>query len=615
MRLRYPSPGFDFTNAPAFAKQQAMSVRCGESGQREGGGAIGPSHPRRRAWWAILLLVPALLIAYAHIRINSTFLLNREILKEWWNLVRLLKIAAYALAFPAMLALILDRWGGKRWVRGGIVLLLVLLLLGHVLVVDYFAYCGDLPHVGRLGDARNLPVISEHLFGQIFGPDNWLAAAGVAACVWIVARWFRGGAPRLPRRGRAAAWAAVALYALLVTAQCVRYGSPVRKLSAHGGVMTASHYGFLVCYAAMAVETWNQGEAPERAYPGSVNASLERENVPRLAPPGIFCIQVESLDNEAVEMLVNGAPLMPFLNGLQTQSVYCAHAFAQHGGGGSSDAELAALLSLLPLVSHSGFRTARFDKIADLPGVLKSAGYETLVFHPNEGHFYNRDQAYSHLPVAGFFDGRAFTGAARGWYAKDVAFFEQSLAILNARPQSPVLAYLVTMQSHGPFRNYSEATRARWLLDGMSLSGIQKDYLRSMTEVDVALAGFVGKLRSSPRWKDSLVVIFADHPSGVIAKRRGLAEQIPLFLSHPALAARRIVEPVSGLDLAPTVAHLLGIRGGATWLGDTIFTRGTRTVAIKKCREIIYRDGVCEETDGGDQIEPYRGYSRWLLGK
>jgi len=70
------------------------------------------------------------------------------------------------------------------------------------------------------------------------------------------------------------------------------------------------------------------------------------------------------------------------------------------------------------------------------------------------------------------------------------------------------------------------------------------------------------------------------HPSGVLNRIEGKKEPITLLIHHPSLPPRCVDQPVSRLDIAPTIAELLGIERGANWLGDSLLATGPRRVAL-----------------------------------
>jgi phosphoglycerol transferase MdoB-like AlkP superfamily enzyme len=234
--------------------------------------------------------------------------------------------------------------------------------------------------------------------------------------------------------------------------------------------------------------------------------------------------------------------------------------------------------------------------------------------HSNNGHFFSRAFAYDKLPVDLFIDAKGFQENASGWYAKDEAFFMQALDHLAPPVQQPLCAYLITMQSHSPFRNHNipHAFTLDFRGDGR-YSTLEQHYLQAMHDVDSALASFLTALPERLETTNNLVVIFGDHSSGVLNRPAGKREPITLLFHHPDLEARKLRQPVSHLDVAPTISHLLGLPRGATWLGDDILAQGTRRVVLPNGAIVTWGpdSGTVHVLPGAGM--PYVEYSTSLL--
>jgi phosphoglycerol transferase MdoB-like AlkP superfamily enzyme len=318
----------------------------------------------------------------------------------------------------------------------------------------------------------------------------------------------------------------------------------------------------------------------------------------------VLLVQVESLDPWAIDAEVQGAPVMPFLRTLRERALVFASFFPQHRGGGSSDAELACLTSLLPLASHSGFMTFDASRVTTLANVLNEDGYTTVALHANVGSYFNRGPAYAGLGFDRFYDRAAFSGEAAGWSSKDSAFFRQSLELLEPLPQ-PWLAYLITMQSHGPFTNHDLEDTA--LPFTSEHSRLTRDYLLTMHEVDAALATLIEGIEGRRWLEHTIVLIFADHTSQVgpdDGPSRALGERIPMYVLAPDVPAGISHKVGSHLDLGPTILHLLGHPRPERWLGTSLLASGPgSTVVTVRGTPVVLVNGP----DGRiDQVPPVR---------
>jgi len=452
----------------------------------------------------------------------------------------------------------------------------------------FCSYYGDLIHPSRIGDVRYLPDIAGQLIHQIIDPWFLVQLGILGACLGILRWGFR--TREIPRRMIAATLAAVfAANAALVGLQVFRRGSLTANRQSFGLLQNVYFYGAAPVYLE-AIYDHLLATPKERVpvpFPGTVNAAVGAIGDLRGVGSGaehVFILQMESLDVKALEYVdPNGKALMPFTRALAERSHFHTRFWAHHSGGGSSSAELATLLSLVPITSHNGFLTGDYDEIEALNHVLRRAGFESFFFHANRGNFFGRNTAYERLDFDHFCDARCFEGDAEGWYSQDRAFFEQSVDLLQERsgPGGRLFGYFVTMQSHGPFRNYDDATSEELAAEPSGFAGssrLRRDYMCSMREIDRAIEHFFAFIRAAGL-DDALVVLFSDHTSGVMNRVENRVEQVPLLIHYPGVDPRRLDAAGSLIDVAPTVTYLLGLGPGATWIGDTLY-QGDGRVAI-----------------------------------
>lgn len=315
--------------------------------------------------------------------------------------------------------------------------------------------------------------------------------------------------------------------------------------------------------------------------------------------PNIITIQVESLDYEIVHYRVNGKAVMPFLAALAGRSLRGEHFFAQHLAGGSSDAELSTLTSLLPDVRLAGFMYGDFRAAETLPAMLKRHDYYAAAMHANTGAFYNREQTYCGMGFDRFDDAAHFSGAATGWHASDAAFFQQVLGKLSGIPH-PYYLHLVTMQSHGPYENHQERT---FFPDTKHLN-LFEHYIESMHAVDTALQDFVEGLTELHAPEDLVIVMYGDHsatedpPFLYNGRRNGeicqqdqcayFGERVPLIITGGGLAPHAIAKVGSHVDLAPTILDLLDIPPSDQWVGTSLLDAGPGVFVNRRRASVVF---------------------------
>jgi phosphoglycerol transferase MdoB-like AlkP superfamily enzyme len=244
--------------------------------------------------------------------------------------------------------------------------------------------------------------------------------------------------------------------------------------------------------------------------------------------------------------------------------------------GRTSDAEFAAMTSLLPL-DHGAvaFRHPGNHYVA-LPKLLAERGYATVSAVAFEPGFWNRRVMH---PSYGFehtlFEADFQMTEQIGWGLNDRDFLQQMVPRLE-QMKRPFGAWLITLSLHHPFEDFPDAHKELRLgsIEGTSFG----NYLHTMHFFDRALEDFRASLARDGLLDDSLLVVFGDHDAG-FARDAGLArtmgfggdevawtlnDRVPLFIRVPradraaALAGPRH-RPAGQTDFAPTLLALLGI--------------------------------------------------------
>jgi len=100
-----------------------------------------------------------------------------------------------------------------------------------------------------------------------------------------------------------------------------------------------------------------------------------------------------------------------------------------------------------------------------------------------------------------------------------------------------------------------------------SLSGLLAWYYGYITLIDAAIGRIVEELRASGRLDETLIILTADHGDSAGAYRMwdkgfGMYDclvRVPMIVSHPSIRPRIADDPVTLLDIAPTILEVAGI--------------------------------------------------------
>jgi phosphoglycerol transferase MdoB-like AlkP superfamily enzyme len=490
-------------------------------------------------------------------------------------------VLAIAAAVPALAVLVLPQ-RIRPWLLLGVGIVASLILLADVV---YYRFFGDVLSTPALLAAHQ----THHVWGSIGGLVSpglvWLVADWPLA-IWLAARVSHAAPPA--RRVRAL----TAIAALLVV------GLAGAALSARRALASAPLDQMFRARAAMeqlgplgyhAYDAWTYARVTWLHPPASDAEVAEarawfRERAPlRAGGPGfgaargrsLIVLQVESLQDFAVDFRVYGQEVMPHLRRWVSDGLRFTSVTDETSEGRTSDAEFAAMTSLLPL--DHGAVAFRFpgNHYTALPRVLRGRGYATLSAVPFEPGFWNRQVMH---PAYGFthslFEPDFQMTEQIGWGLNDRDFLRQMVPRLERLPR-PFAAWLITLSLHHPFESFPDAHKALTLgpLEGSSLG----NYLHAMRFFDDALEEFRAALARDGLLDQSLVVVFGDHDAGfardpALARTMGIGgdaaawalnDRVPFFIRTGAANDGTLTgvraAPAGQTDFAPTVLSLLGI--------------------------------------------------------
>ncbi|HEY5560419.1 MAG TPA: LTA synthase family protein [Clostridiaceae bacterium] len=315
----------------------------------------------------------------------------------------------------------------------------------------------------------------------------------------------------------------------------------------------------------------------------------------------VIMIQVESLQNFAINSSINGQVITPNLNAFINKSLYFDNFYNQVAAGNTADAEFMTNNSIYPASTGAAYSVFAKDKFDSLGTELQAKGYATAAFHGNTQVFWNRNVMYPKEGFQDFFSKSSFNSDdILGLGISDKSFLTQSLEKLKTM-KSPFFSFLVTLSSHYPFDGGSKY--------GDFDPGEYKDtifgsYLQAIHYADEQLGMFLDGLSSSGLMDNSIIVLYGDHtaiPTGSgneLYKFTDINTQsdfqwaqyqkVPLIMHFPKDANKGVNHLYSGqMDVYPTLANLFDI--------DADYTLG-KDMLNSKTGKVIFRNGSF--TDG-----------------
>ncbi|MBP8783948.1 MAG: LTA synthase family protein [Synergistaceae bacterium] len=326
----------------------------------------------------------------------------------------------------------------------------------------------------------------------------------------------------------------------------------------------------------------------------------------------LILIQVESLQAFAVGLKVGGVEVTPHLNRFRKEGVHFTRGYNQTANGNSSDAEFMANTSLFPIAKGVAYMRYPGNEYHSLGTMLADEGYSTLALHGDRPGFWNRNHIYPSLGFQRYVSNMDFKKEESiGLGLSDRSFFRQSLDILKTQSQ-PFYAFLITLTSHYPFNFPALKEQVSSLPLGDLEETLLGDYLRSIHYTDRHLGEFLKGLSESGLLEKSVIVVYGDHPAIPIGDRERLSkllgrnlesaaawreiQKVPLMVRLPGKMIRGERDtPTGQMDIAPTVANLMGLSMKTAFGRDLFNTQGGA---------VLFRNG--SYVDGTNWIDPQR---------
>ncbi|MEM8668248.1 MAG: LTA synthase family protein [Planctomycetota bacterium] len=219
-------------------------------------------------------------------------------------------------------------------------------------------------------------------------------------------------------------------------------------------------------------------------------------------PRHVTVVQVESLDYAVLSTDVDGQPVMPFLQSLQTKCpTYRVEPFHETC---SADADFSLLMTSQPNGKLTPFQVPGFPYERSLPALAREKGFQTAAIHGNTGAFFHRRRAYERMQFTDLYFSEELKPLGVD-FAQDDELLQFSAELLN-QATDPTFHFVITITSHGPFNRVPEekSTLFRRPAD------IEQAYMNSMRFVDEALERYFESIPDN-----TLLVIYGDHESGV----------------------------------------------------------------------------------------------------
>jgi phosphoglycerol transferase MdoB-like AlkP superfamily enzyme len=310
----------------------------------------------------------------------------------------------------------------------------------------------------------------------------------------------------------------------------------------------------------------------------TANASFTSNNVTDLTrqitmqgetkPYNVILICDESLSASYLGCFGDTAHLTPNLDSLAKQSLFFTGLYAT--GTRTVRGMEAITLSTPPTPGSSLVRRPGNENLFSLGSVFAQQNYDVKFLYGGYGYFDNMNY---------FFGNNGFKIVDRSDFAKeeidfanvwgicDEDVFERSLkeADKSVAEGKPFFQYIMTTSNHRPY-TYPDGR-----IDIPSLTGRSG----GIKYTDYAIGKLLREIKDKPWFKNTLVVVVADHCGNSAGKASIDIEKyhIPFFIYNPEIVKPQQVDlQCSQMDVAPTILGVLNMSYQSKFFGKNILT-------------------------------------------
>ena len=337
----------------------------------------------------------------------------------------------------------------------------------------------------------------------------------------------------------------------------------------------------------------------------------------------LVVIQLEAIQEFVINNSVNGREIMPNLNKLVASGIYFDNYYYQTAGGGTSDAEFAANVSMFPMKEGAVYIRKPGNYYYSLPIRLKEEGYTTLAMHGYKPGFWNRSVIYKNLGFDEFYSkDNMEENELLGMGISDKDFFKQAIEKLKTQKQ-PFHAFLITLSSHFPYKNDKSMYSSFDV--GEYKDTLLGDYLEAVHYTDEALGDFLDELQSSGMMDDTVLAIYGDHHGIPKDNEKDLAEflgkesltsmdwqllqKVPMIIKIPG-ADNRLESTVGGsVDFMPMILNVMGMEASnQPSLGRDLLNSEEGLVTLRNgsfiTKDMVYisNENICYDTLTGKEL-------------
>lgn len=301
-------------------------------------------------------------------------------------------------------------------------------------------------------------------------------------------------------------------------------------------------------------------------YFGTREPTAKNDHTGRFEGYNFIFVTAEAYSHYAVDPV-----LTPTLYKMSHEGYHFSNFYNPVWGVSTSDGEYVATTGLIPKsgvwsMAESGHNSLPFA----MGNQLKRLGYATYAYHNHTFDYYKRDVSHPNL-------GYDYKGVGNGlevtptWPESDIEMIDVTTP--EVLQDEPFHAYYMTVSGHLEYNfggNFI-AAKNRDLVADLPYSEAGRAYLATQIELDRAMELLLERLEEAGVADRTLIVLSADHYPYGLSKEAldDLAghevesnfelHKSSLLIYANGMEPETIDEPVSSMDIIPTISNLMGL--------------------------------------------------------
>ncbi len=307
---------------------------------------------------------------------------------------------------------------------------------------------------------------------------------------------------------------------------------------------------------------------------------------------GMNCIsvQLESIQNFVINATINGKEITPNLNKFFAENIQISNMHASSYTT-TADSEHSVINSMYPLENGEAFSKYYSNTYDDIFKRFKTVNYTNIYAHGNYAYFWNRGNVFSKYQVDKKFFLEDFedTSELIRTYLSDELLYKQVIDGLDVNNGNFFLD-IVAASSHKPFELSGIINKEEKVnIDVGKYKDTQLGYyLEACNYADYAFGIFLDKLKEKGLYDNTVLIVFGDHYGMTMydenlieflgedksnyndAKMQWEFTNVACGMRVPGIQNMKIEEPVSKIDIKPTLLSVLGIEDKIS-IGKNIF--------------------------------------------